>query len=212
MTDETSALEPEDDDDAELTAMATVSKALRSLGQPAQRRVIEWAAGKYGVAVQGRTADRPTPVATSDHPAGGRAAPERKPRKAAEAGASAPRGGKSKGQPVIDKTLDMYPAGAKSFEDFVAEKGPADNQYEHNVAAIYWLAHEAGISPITTNQVFTCYRKVGWKLPNDLRNSLQLTAHRKGWLDTAEMDDLKIMPPGINFVERDLPRPPKAGQ
>jgi hypothetical protein len=108
-----------------------------------------------------------------------------------------------------DKTLDLNPKGKTSFLDFIAAKAPPDNQHDHNVLAVYWLINDAGFAKVTADQVYTCYRSAGWKLPGDFRNSLQRTASIKGWLDTKASDDLKITPQGINFVERQLP-PKKA--
>jgi hypothetical protein len=47
---------------------------------------------------------------------------------------------------------------------------------------------------------------VSWKLPGDLRNSLQKVAYMKGWLDTKDTDDIRLTPQGLNFVDLDLPR------
>ena len=105
-----------------------------------------------------------------------------------------------------DKTLNLYPDGKKSFEEFVTEKAPADKAYEHNLVAVYWLTQVADVEAATSDQIYSCYRSVSWKLPHDLRNSLSQTASHKGWLDTKDADDIKITPQGLNFVERQLPQ------
>jgi hypothetical protein len=102
------------------------------------------------------------------------------------------------------KGLDLAPSGKESFEAFVGDKQPSNN-HEKNVLSVYYLAEVAGISPVTIDHVFTCYRDVGWDIPADLRNSLALTASRKGFLDTADTEDIKVEPRGMNHVERGLP-------
>jgi hypothetical protein len=58
---------------------------------------------------------------------------------------------------------------------------------------------------VTSNHVFTCYRDQQWPVPTDIANSLARTASRKGFLDTSDLDDIKVEPRGTNHVERGLP-------
>jgi hypothetical protein len=106
--------------------------------------------------------------------------------------------------PTRVKGLDLSPAGKQSFEEFVAEKQPV-NQHDRNLSSVYYLAEVAEVSPVTIDHVYTCYRDRGWAIPSNLRNSLQLTASRKTYLDTADMDDIKLEPRGVNHIERALP-------
>jgi hypothetical protein len=111
---------------------------------------------------------------------------------------------------TLVKELDLAPKGKKSFKDFVAEKRPT-TQHDRSAVAMYWLAEIAGISPISVAHVYTCYRNVsGWTVPNNMTNSLAVTAHRKGYFDTADGADIKLMPQGINRVEQELPQATKA--
>ena len=68
---------------------------------------------------------------------------------------------------------------------------------------------EAEVSPITVDHVFTCYRIAGWKIPPDLANSLRLTASKKGYIDTANSQNILLANHGINRVEHELPVKPK---
>lgn len=202
MTDKTTATttaEP-DDDEAELEAMATITKTLKPLTPTTRRRVIEWAAAKYGatIATTGGDADAAMPPAATKK--------RRKADRKNSAGAAARASGKKPmAAPGHDKTLNLHTADKTSFIDFVAEKQPRDNFVEHNVVAVYWLGQIADVQSVTADMVFTCYRGVAWKLPGDLRNSLAKTAHDKGWLDTTDSNDIKITPQGLNFIERELP-------
>jgi hypothetical protein len=113
------------------------------------------------------------------------------------------------GQPKVVKDLDLRPKGKTSFADFVKEKGPASNN-DKTVVALYYLANELKISRVTRDHVFTAYREMGWKIPNDFANSLQQTATKKRFLDTSNADDLRLLTPGLNRVEHDLPKQKKS--
>ncbi len=58
---------------------------------------------------------------------------------------------------------------------------------------------------MTSDHVYTCYRDQGWDMPPDMAASLFLTASKKGFLDTSNLDDVRIEPRGVNHVERGLP-------
>lgn len=94
------------------------------------------------------------------------------------------------------------------MKDFATEKAPGDNT-DRSVVAVHYLTHTLGSSTVSSDDIFTCYREMGWKLPADFRNHLQVIASRKGWLDTSDMDAISLTPSGINRVEQDLPKPTK---
>lgn len=124
-----------------------------------------------------------------------------KSRAAAEAGS-----GRRKATPItITKGLDLAPKGKKSLKDFVAEKNPTTVQ-DRNVVAVYWLSQIAGHAPITAGDVYTCYRGESWKIPANFSNALAVTANKKGFFDTSNMSDIKLVSHGINRVEHDLPK------
>jgi hypothetical protein len=106
--------------------------------------------------------------------------------------------------PTMLKDLDLAPKAKTSFKDFVAEKNPK-SQDDKNAVSVYYLAQEAGVSPITTDHVFTCYRVAGWKIPPSLVMSLRLTASKKAYIDTANSQSILLTNHGINRVEHDLP-------
>lgn len=110
-------------------------------------------------------------------------------------------------QPVRD--LDLRPKGRESFDDFIATKQPHDNQEKFTVA-IFYLEQIAKISPITLGHVGAVFRQTkGWREPGNLRSGVRMTAHRKNWLDTSDMTNLRTTAHGRNFVEHDLPAQPK---
>lgn len=108
------------------------------------------------------------------------------------------------GSPSRVKGLDLAPKGKKSFEAFVAEKQPR-TQDDKNAVSVYYLSEIAQITPVTMEHVYTCYRDRAWAVPTDVANSLQVTASRKGFIDTTDMDDIRLEPRGTNYVEHSLP-------
>jgi hypothetical protein len=104
------------------------------------------------------------------------------------------------------RDLDLAPPGKKSFKDFVAEKQPK-GQNDRNVVSVYFLIEELGMTtPVTMDHVYTCYRDRLWRAPSDMANSLAITASRRRFIDTADLDDIKLTPRGRNHVEHDLPK------
>jgi hypothetical protein len=108
------------------------------------------------------------------------------------------------GSPTRVKGLDLAPKGKQSFAAFVSEKQPK-SQHDQNVLSVYYLLEIAEVAPVTWNHVYTCYRDQGWAVPADMANSLQVTASRKTFLDTADMENITLEPRGTNHVEHHLP-------
>jgi hypothetical protein len=113
---------------------------------------------------------------------------------------------RSSSAPSQLRDLDLTPKGKQSLKEFVAEKQPKTN-HDRNTVSVYYLIRIAGITPVTIDHVYTCFRDMStsWRLPANLANSVALTANRKRFLDTANLQDIKLTPPGINRVEHDLP-------
>ncbi|WP_137719243.1 hypothetical protein [Methylobacillus flagellatus] len=110
-------------------------------------------------------------------------------------------------QPSIVKDLDLS-GKAKEVErlkDFHTSFTITSN-LERNLVFMYYLQHKIEVSPITPDHVFTCYRDVGVKVPTALVQSLRDASNRRGWLDTANTNDLKVTTPGMNYLEHDLPK------
>jgi hypothetical protein len=106
--------------------------------------------------------------------------------------------------PSFDDELNLRPKGGQSFEDFAAAKKPT-NFDERNLVSAYYITRVAKVGPATVDKVYTCYKDRTWRLPADPRNSLAQTAAKRGWLNTKNMDDIKLSMPGENYVEHDLP-------
>jgi hypothetical protein len=111
---------------------------------------------------------------------------------------------RTSGSPSVLRDLDLAPKGKTSLKGFAAEKQPK-TQHDYNVLSVYYLAEELGIGRVTLNHVFTCYKDMRWREPASLANSLSLTSVRKRFLDTSNLDDIRLTPPGRNHVQHDLP-------
>lgn len=155
--------------------------------------------------------------ARSGRGAGGAGGGTRKRKRAAKpktAEAAASNGGKPKRRtsssgPTLVKELNLAPKGKQSLKEFVGEKLPKTN-HERNVVSVYYLSHTIEVSPVSLDHVFTCYREVSWPLPASLENSLATTASKKRFLDTSDMANIRLTPPGINLAEHGLPAKPKS--
>jgi hypothetical protein len=92
-----------------------------------------------------------------------------------------------------------------SLRDFYAAKSP-QTAMESNVVFVYYLQQIAGVQGIGVDHIYTCYKEVGAKYPNALKQSLADTSSRKNWLDTSTFDHIRLAAAGENFVEHELPR------
>lgn len=106
---------------------------------------------------------------------------------------------------AILKTLDLHPEGKASLKAYVAEKKPK-TQEEHIAVYIYYLKNVLELADVGFSHIFTCFKESGERMPADLQQSCRNAASKKGWIDTANADDLKHTTRGDNFVEKDLPR------
>jgi len=169
---------------SEIDAITSLENTLSQLEDPEARdRVLKWASEKFS--------SRPLLLTDSIEK---KVKPSRKKKKTKSA---------TKLSFSIVKDLNLNPEGKSSFQDFVNSKKPKTEQ-EKCVIAVYYLQNELGIVNISVNHVFTCYKNAKWRI-TDIYNNLSLAASRKGWLDTSDMNNIKIAPHGENLINLDLP-------
>lgn len=116
--------------------------------------------------------------------------------------------GKSKDTLVLLKELDLRPSGKKSFKDFYEEKKPGPAS-EFNTIAVYYLTDTLGMTGVTQNHIYTCYKEVTKRPPEAFNQSLRDTASKNGYIDTSDINNIKLPLRGRNFVEHDLPKEKK---
>jgi hypothetical protein len=177
------------------------------------RAIVNLLMGGEGVA-----ASPPPPTSKEEDGGGnsGRGGSARRGRRAKQDSGSSGKGDRGKGhsrkakrrQSVgLVKDLSLRPKGKKSFKDFADEKKPT-NHNDKVTVCVFWLSKEAG-QKATAEHVNTCYQGADWKRPTDLRDTLRQTASKKGWIDTADSDDIKVTTSGEDHVRHDLPEPAK---
>ena len=149
-----------------------------------------------------RTRVRSRPPRKARKLAGSEGVPEEKPGKAA----ARKRSTKS---PSLVKGLNFRPQGKTSFRDFAVAKAPRSND-ERSAVAVYWLSHDAELTNLTVNHVYSGYKEARWKVPPDLATGMQITASTKGYLNTSDSNNIRLDVRGENLVEHDLPRATKA--
>jgi hypothetical protein len=105
------------------------------------------------------------------------------------------------------KDLNLMNEGSsESLRDFYG-KYEVKTNLERTLIFVYYLDQVRGIVGININHIFTCYRNIdGLKIPGHLKQNLLDTSSKKGWLDTADMDDIKVPVTGVNYIEHDLPK------
>lgn len=91
------------------------------------------------------------------------------------------------------------------LKDFYDEKRPS-NGFENNVVFIYFLQNSKHLEEITPSHIYTCYKTLGLRTPTAVKQSLLDTSHRRGWIDTTSLEDLKVTIAGENYVEHDMPK------
>lgn len=108
--------------------------------------------------------------------------------------------------PKISKDLDLSGKnGNESLKAFFG-KYEAGTNFERNLIFVYYLRQICERSPVKMDDIFTCYRTVGIKAPEDLYSSLFDTARHKGWVEVRSAEDVDITVSGINHFEHDLPK------
>jgi len=115
------------------------------------------------------------------------------------------RGKRSLEQPAIVKDLNLKAdSSIESLRDFWKRKRP-DGFLEQNAVFVYYLSMLKRIENISQDHVYTCYKDVAARIPGAFYQSLLDTSRRKGWIDTKNMQNIRVTTVGENFVEHDLP-------
>jgi hypothetical protein len=106
----------------------------------------------------------------------------------------------------VVKDLNLRAQGdIPSLRDFFKTKAP-NGFAEQNAVFAYYLVKSKEVSSVGANHIYTCYKEVGQRVPGAFLQSLKDTARRQGWLDTSDLEDIRVTTIGENFVEHDLPR------
>lgn len=182
---------------SEIDALKAIDDALSGLDDPeARNRVLAWAWKKFS--------SKPAPAADEDLESAETTTTTKKPKKKAS-GAKGKVKGKAKASLALVKDLNLKPKGKKSLDQFVEGKKPSSH-YKKCTVSVYYLKHELSLSAITESHVYTCFKHMKWRIPANLSNTLAYTSSHHGWLDTSNLQDIKVTTMGENLVEHDLPK------
>jgi len=179
---------------SEIDAIRELERILSSLEDPAVRkRVLDWACSKYSLVKpkDPTTADTETPAKKAKD--GGK---KRKHKKVERPALS------------IVKELNLKPKDKKSFRELVNEKQPKDRQDVASLA-VYYLQKVLETPNISINHIYTCFKDIGYRVFSYYDRALRNVSARKGWIDTKDLNDIKMTPVGENYIEHDLPRAAK---
>lgn len=105
-------------------------------------------------------------------------------------------------EPQYLTNFDFRPNGKESLKEFFGKYDTKSN-LEYNLIFIYYLQEVVGETNINVDMVYSCYRHLNLKVPV-FPQTLRDTRSRKGWIDTADSDNLKITREGRNFMEHEI--------
>lgn len=100
------------------------------------------------------------------------------------------------------KELDLNPLEKESLEDFISRFKIRKSSSQYNLLFVYYLTKVLEISGVNQNHIYTCYRRLGVRLPNDLYHSLSDNISKNHWMNN--INDLTLTSSGINFVEHTM--------
>lgn len=109
-------------------------------------------------------------------------------------------------QPQLIKDLDLSGKGVgQSLKDFVSEKKPSTN-IERTAVFVYYMQNTLSIPEITMDHVFSCYKDIGVRFPQNLPQNLNDTASsRYGYIEN-DNGKYTMSIIGMNLIEHDLPK------
>lgn len=107
--------------------------------------------------------------------------------------------------PQLDKALDLRGDGTiKSFKAFYEEKMPKSN-IQITALAVYYLSKLLNYGKIDVNAIYTCYKELPVKVPENILQNLRDTSSSKyGFIDYKD-NVCTLTVRGENLIEQDLP-------
>ena len=104
------------------------------------------------------------------------------------------------------KDLDLSGNNSKSsLKDFMEEKNPSSNVHK-TATFVYYLQMILGIDGITIDHIFTCYKSMNYRIPNNLQQNLTDTSSSKYGYINRKDGKYSLTNIGTNFIEHDLPK------
>ena len=109
----------------------------------------------------------------------------------------------SGGQLLKDLDLSERNGANVSLKDFVAEKNPSSN-VQKTAVFVYYLQNKLNIEEITIDHIFTCYKSMSFRMPNNLKQNLTDTCSSKYGYISRKDGKYTMTVVGANYVEFDM--------
>jgi hypothetical protein len=109
--------------------------------------------------------------------------------------------------PSLAKDLDLLGKDkGVSLKTYISSYVAPKSAMEWNVLFVYYLQKILEIPAVGIDHIYTCYKHLNVKPPNNLYQSLVDTAHRKGSINTDSVDSITVTMVGENLIEHEIPR------
>jgi len=103
----------------------------------------------------------------------------------------------------LDTNLNLRPKGKIGLKDYINQyKKPTSE--EKILIFVYYLREELKEENISINQIFTCLKEIGDKIPAHLKQVIRNVKSSKGWINIDNWDDLNFTIQGMNHIEHDI--------
>ncbi len=109
---------------------------------------------------------------------------------------------KNKQVAEIVQELNLAPSGKESLSSFLERHRFRKTATQYNLLFVYYLKQILNIQQVNQNHLFTCYRYLEAKLPNDLYHSISDTISKNNWM--RNISNLELTSKGINMVEHEM--------
>ena len=103
----------------------------------------------------------------------------------------------------IVSSISLASNGKGNLKNFYNEYS-TKSFFQRNLLFIYFLEKIIEVEDIGLSHLYTCYKYLGEKLPGNLYQSVIDTKNSKGWIDTKDMNKLRITIHGESIVEHEL--------
>ncbi|WP_417834447.1 hypothetical protein [Thalassospira xiamenensis] len=100
--------------------------------------------------------------------------------------------------PKINADLDL-----RGLEEFYSKYAPSNNN-EKILLFVFYLKEIMNIAQVSSNDVFTCFKKMNQKIPKAYVQAFIDTRGQKGFVKYESLDDIELSINGQNFVQFDM--------
>lgn len=107
------------------------------------------------------------------------------------------------GQLLKDLDLSGRNGTNKSLKEFIDEKKPSSN-VQKTATFVYYLQNILNINEITIDHIFSCYKLMGFRIPNNLQQNLTDTCSSKYGYISRKDGKYTMTVMGNNYIEFDI--------